>query len=145
MNIDGVSGVIGGIDPTPVAEIEVADWVAQADKDGVVTSLDVLLERIKRGYGRGDAVKIEGGTFDGYQGTCDWFNNKGVSINLRGLHGQIIKLYIASDELVRVVSDGSSAIPKTKSGARRLRRRLVMEDRFRTKSRRDFVQNYNLP
>jgi transcription antitermination factor NusG len=119
MNIDGVSGVIGGIDPTPVAEIEVADWLAQADKDGVVTSLDVLLERIKRGYGRGDAVKIEGGTFDGQRGICSWYDNSGVSVKI-ALLGREVNLYVSLVS-ARVVKDDNTS--PTRSEARRERRR----------------------
>ncbi len=143
MDVVGVIGVIGGEHPTPVTEEVINRWLAQMDDDGVITALDVLLERLKRGYGVGDRIRIEGGPFHDYRGVCDWFDARGVSVNLEALQGQLVKLYIPLAAMVRVVSDGSHAAPKTKSSARRARRRLVMEDRMGAKSRKDFVRRYS--
>lgn len=124
-DIDGVFGIIGGDDPTSVKEAEVADWIDQVDSNGVVTSLDVLLERIKRGYGRGDRVRIEGGAFDGQRGICNWYDNSGVSVKI-ALLGREASVYVASAK-ARIVLDDTVAAPKSRS--RRDRRRILAEAR----------------
>lgn len=123
MNIDGVSGVIGGEFPMPVQESEVEGWIRETNSSGIITSLDVLLDQIRRGYGRGDRVKIEGGSFDGAKGTCNWYDASGVSVKTT-LLGREVNIYASLTSGARVVFDGSGAIIRSKSGARRARRNL---------------------
>lgn len=126
MDLDGVIGVIGGATPMPVQESEVAEWMAQADENGVVTSMDALLARIRRGYGRGDRVKIEGGPFDGATGTCNWYDDSGVSVKTT-LLGREINIYVSSAIARVVLDDAVAASPKSRS--RRDRRRTLAEVR----------------
>ncbi len=119
MDLIGVTGVIGGEDPTQVQESEVEGWVAEADASGIVTSMDVLLDRIRRGYGRGDRVKIEGGPLDGAAGMCNWYDEGGVNVKI-ALLGREVNIY-ASLANARVVRDDSVLV--SKSEARRSRRR----------------------
>ncbi len=122
MDVDGVTGIIGGGTPMPVQESEVAEWVEQADETGVVTSMDVLLDRIRRGYGRGDRVKIEGGPFSGAVGICNWYDASGVSIKT-ALLGREVNIY-ASSTYARVVKDDDSVVISRSMGRRDRRRTL---------------------
>lgn len=126
VDIDGVTGVIGGEIPTPVQEKEVIEWVTQADSSGVITSMDLLLERIRRGYGRGDRVKIDGGPFTGVAGVCNWYDGSGTSVKTT-LLGREVNIY-APLAIARVVPDDTvAALPKSRS--RRDRRRILAEVR----------------
>lgn len=119
MDLDGVNGVIGGENPMRVQESEVEGWVSEADSSGVVTSLDVLLDRIKRGYGRGDRVKIEGGSFHGASGICGWYDASGVSVKI-ALLGREVNVYASLASGARVVLDDAFV---SRSETRRSRRR----------------------
>jgi transcription antitermination factor NusG len=114
LGMDGVLGVLGGAKPTPVPEEEVAGWVAEADERGVVSSLDHLLEKFRRGFVRGDKVRIEGLSsngpvgypFDGIEGICEWYDEKGVSVKT-SLLGREVSLYVANGT-ARVLLGGTA-------------------------------------
>lgn len=88
-NLIGVFAIIGGGSPTEVPQAEVQGWIDRADASGVIIDLKEKLADMKRGYRRGDQVRIIGGAFDGATGTCQWVDEKGASITIWLLQRQL--------------------------------------------------------
>ncbi len=131
MGVKGVSGMLGAGDPFPVPDKTIEEWTSRTDSSGVVLGLEELFQRFRRGYDRGDRVRIEGGPFDGAIGTCEWYDDKGVQIKT-ALLGREVTIYASLASSVRiigdgsrVIGDGSRTIVRSKSGARRVRRNLT--------------------
>lgn len=129
MSIDGVLGVIGGENPTPVFDREVADLLREMDADGVVGSLETLIKNVRRGYVRGDIVRIvsdriDSHPFDGHIGVCSWYDDSGASVKIP-LLGREVSVYVSIDN-ARLVRVGESAAI-TRGKKRRERRRFLSE------------------
>ena len=92
-NINGVLEIIGGEFPVVVKEQEIEFILREMTDFGTVTSIETLIADIKRGYSRGDLVRIEGGPFDGRTGVCSWYDKSGVSIKT-ALLGREVSVYV---------------------------------------------------
>lgn len=132
MGIRGVTGILGGEHPFPVPETAIVEWLTLADENGVVPGLDDLIARLKRGYDRGDRVRIEGGSFDGRTGICEWFDASGTQVKINGLLGRDAGVYIPVMSGVRVIGDGigSIAVAPTARRKRTHRSHRVRGTRF---------------
>lgn len=94
VDIDGASGFIGGEFPVAVRESDLQEWIDNVDSNGVVRGLEELLRKLKRGFDRGDRVRIEGGTFGDRIGTCNWTDDRGVNLELI-VFGREVSVYVA--------------------------------------------------
>jgi transcription antitermination factor NusG len=117
-DLDGSVGFIGGEFPMPVRESDLIEWIENVDDDGVVRGIEELLRRLKRGFDRGDKVRIEGGTFDDRIGVCNWTDDRGVNLDLE-IFDRSISVYI-TDADARFRLESKSEIPKKKKRGRGL-------------------------
>lgn len=125
-SVKGVIGIIGGVRPMPIEEYEIEELISRTDATGVVHGLEALFERLRRGYGRGDRIRIEGGPFDGQTGSCNWTDAGGGNFRIM-LLGREISAYIenSSARIIRIETENAAAV--SRSAARRRRRRLLTE------------------
>lgn len=104
-DLDGAIGFIGGAEPTAIGESELAGYIAATDEHGVVRGLELLLLRLRRGFDKGDAVRVAGGAFDDRVGTCNWVDENGVNVWLDVL-GRPQAVYVSDASGVKVVAEG---------------------------------------
>lgn len=126
----GILSVIGGSKPTEIPQATLDFWIARANADGLIVDWSGVLEdfatkllELRRGYVKGSAIRIEGGSCDGLSGICNWFDERGVSVTLT-FFGRPSIFYISDGGPVNVVRD-EGAVSRTKSTKRRERDRVA--------------------
>lgn len=100
--LPGAVGFIGGEFPTIVQEADLTEWIENTDENGLVRGIDALLRRLKRGFDKGDTIRVTGGMFDDHVGTCNWTDDRGVNLDLTVFDRQMSVYLLDSDARFRL-------------------------------------------
>lgn len=117
----GIWGVIGGGRPTRVPAEVVNAWIARANTEGQIFDLAAKLEELRRGYAKGSDVRLYGGSWDGFTGTCQWVDDRGASVRVL-MFGRETLVHIPHGGETKVIGITTAAEKRTTS--RRVRRKI---------------------
>lgn len=123
-----VVGILGGGFPWPMFPGVVEDWIDRADQEGVVPGLEPKKERQKLGYEAGDYLRLTYGAFEYVLAYCDWIDDFGAHVQIKGLLGRDQGVYLPFVSGAVLVLDRDYK-PQSKTQWRRYhRRRAVLSD-----------------
>ncbi len=63
----------------------------------MVQGLESLLQKLRRGFGEGDSIRIAGGSWDNQLAVCNWSNEKGVNLTVSFL-GHPQKIFVGDGQ-----------------------------------------------
>ena len=112
-DLPGAGTFIGGEFPMPLREEELNNWIVRTDENGIVRGLDQLLRKLKRGFDRGDLIRVIGGAFDDKVGKCIWSDDRGVRVEFALFAGREQEVYLRDvDCRFRLESEAVERRPK---------------------------------
>jgi len=105
----GVAGILGGASPWPVIPGVVEGWLAVAEPNGFVPGLQPDVVQPTLGYGEGDFVRLTYGSFEDVLSYCDWVDRWGTHLQIRGLLGRDLGIYVPFVSGARIVLEEKTA------------------------------------
>ena len=118
-----VVGILGGEFPWPMLPGVVEDWVGRADEEGVVPGLEPPTKHRNLGYGAGDYVRLTYGSFENTPAYCDWVDEIGAHLQIKGLLGRDLSVYIPFVTGATIELTPINSAPDQASEYKRKRRR----------------------
>lgn len=117
-----VASIMGGEFPWPVLQGIVEAWQSKADDDQVVEGIIPKKELKKLGFDAGDHVRFTYGPFDDVSALCDWLDDFGAHLQIKGLLARDQGIYVPFVKGAVLVLDRDWK-PQSKTQWRRYHRR----------------------
>lgn len=93
-NTNDVIEIMGGEYPWPVIPGVVEGWQAKGDEYWVVEGITPPSPRKKLGFAAGDHVRLTYGAFENVSALCDWTDNHGAHLQIKGLLARDQGIYV---------------------------------------------------